>query len=252
MSGFGALLLQNADIPGDARDYLLLALGISVFSLIVAALFSRYVVSKDTGTPAMQKISNAIKAGAEAFLRRQNKTIVLLTVVLAIIIYAGYYFGKGDSALALRMTVSFVLGAVCSLAAGFSGMWVSIRSNIRVASAARTSLNQALQIALRGGAVTGLSVVALSLLGVGSLFWAFGGLEAPQNVPTQIVAFGFGASFVALFAQLGGGVYTKAPDVGADLDGTVAAGIPEDDPRHPAVIAALVGDHVGACARRGG
>jgi K(+)-stimulated pyrophosphate-energized sodium pump len=137
------------------------------------------------------------------------------------------------------------------VAAGFSGMWVSIRSNIRTASAARTDLNKALQIALRGGAVTGLSVVALSLLGVGILFYAFGGLEDPQHVPHQIVAFGFGASFVALFAQLGGGIYTKAADVGSDLVGKVEAGIPEDDPRNAAVIADLVGDNVGDCAGRG-
>src|SRR5712692_2659614 len=174
-----------------------------------------------------------------------------VALALAVIIYLGYLIGKGDSALAMRMTISFVIGAACSLAAGFSGMWVSIRSNIRVASAARTSLNRSLQIALRGGAVTGLSVVALSLLGVGILFWAFGGLNEPEKVPDQIVAFGFGASFVALFAQLGGGIYTKAADVGADLVGKVEAGIPEDDPRNPAVIADLVGDNVGDCAGRG-
>jgi K(+)-stimulated pyrophosphate-energized sodium pump len=241
----------QAGATEGGQTYLLLVLGISIVSLLVAAFFSKYVISKDAGTPQMQKISNAIKAGAEAFLRRQNKTIIALSLVLAFVIYAGYFFGKGDSTLAVRMTISFVLGALCSLAAGFSGMWVSIRTNIRVASAARSSLNSAMQIALRGGAVTGLSVVALSLLGVGILFWLFGGLEDPRTVPTQIVAFGFGASFVALFAQLGGGIYTKAADVGADLVGKVEAGIPEDDPRNPAVIADLVGDNVGDCAGRG-
>ncbi len=240
-------------IAGDdsAGAYLTIVLAISALSLAVAVAFSSWVLKQDTGTPQMQKISNAIKEGAEAFLRRQNKTIIWLAVALAVIIYLGYAFGKGDQRLALRMTTSFILGAVCSLAAGFSGMWVSIRSNIRVASAARTDLNRALQIALRGGAVTGLSVVALSLLGVGILFWAFGGLEHATEVPHQIVAFGFGASFVALFAQLGGGIYTKAADVGADLVGKVEAGIPEDDPRNPAVIADLVGDNVGDCAGRG-
>jgi len=246
-----ALWLQAGEPAGSGQEYLLAVLGISILSLLVAAGLSRYVISQDTGTPQMQKISNAIKQGAEAFLRRQNQTILGLALVLAIIIYLGYWLGKGNSTLAVRMTISFVAGALCSTLAGFSGMWVSIRSNIRTASAARTSLNRALQISLRGGAVTGLSVVALSLLGVGTLFWAFDGLNTPTEVPTQIVAFGFGASFVALFAQLGGGIYTKAADVGADLVGKVEAGIPEDDPRNPAVIADLVGDNVGDCAGRG-
>ena len=252
--GIAALWLQGAPLAppsGDGRQFLLAVIGISLLSLVMAAGLAKHVIAQDTGTDAMQSISNAIKQGAEAFLRRQNRTILSLALVLAVIIYLGYYFGRGDAALAARMTISFVAGALCSTLAGFSGMWVSIRSNIRTASAARTSLNRALQIALRGGAVTGLSVVALSLLGVGLLFWLFGGLEDPRNVPTQIVAFGFGASFVALFAQLGGGIYTKAADVGADLVGKVEAGIPEDDPRNPAVIADLVGDNVGDCAGRG-
>jgi K(+)-stimulated pyrophosphate-energized sodium pump len=246
-----ALWLQAGEPSADGPTYLYAVLGISLLSLVVAALLSKHVISQDAGTPQMQKISNAIKQGAEAFLRRQNKTILLLALVLAVVIYIGYSFAGRGSTLAVRMTISFVAGALCSTLAGFSGMWVSIRTNIRVASAARSSLNKALQIALRGGAVTGLSVVALSLLGVGLLFLLFGGLDNPQEVPTQIVAFGFGASFVALFAQLGGGIYTKAADVGADLVGKVEAGIPEDDPRNPAVIADLVGDNVGVCAGRG-
>jgi K(+)-stimulated pyrophosphate-energized sodium pump len=246
-------VLQIGILTGEGQGYMVLVLGISLLCLFVAFLFGRFVIRQDAGTAQMQKISNAIKAGAEAFLKRQYKTIIILAAALALIIYLGYRFGKGDALLSFRMTFSFVLGAICSLVAGFCGMWVSIRTNIRVASACRSSLNRGLQIAMRGGAVTGLSVVALSLLGVGTLFLLFGGLDPAHTseVPTQIVAFGFGASFVALFAQLGGGIYTKAADVGADLVGKVEAGIPEDDPRNPAVIADLVGDNVGDCAGRG-
>ena len=252
-----ALLLQVSGNSSEIAVFFYAALAISAASLLVALYFARYVLSKDAGTKEMQKVSDAIKQGAEAFLRRQNRTIIMMSAALAGVVFLGYYFGKHNDdgspnvQLAIRMTVSFVVGAACSLAAGFSGMWVSIRTNIRTAAAARTSLNEALKIALRGGAVTGVSVVALSLLGVGALFFLFGGLEHPTQVPTQIVAFGFGASFVALFAQLGGGIYTKAADVGADLVGKVEAGIPEDDPRNPAVIADLVGDNVGDCAGRG-
>ncbi len=235
----------------DGRGWLPVVMVISVLALAVAGWLTSYVLKQDTGTAQMQVISNAIKQGAEAFLKRQYQTITLWSAVLAVVIFLGYYFGKGDAGLAWHTTVAFILGAICSGLAGFSGMFVSIRANIRTASAARTSLNKALQIALRGGAVTGLSVVALSLLGVGALFYLFGGLDNPKEVPFQIVGFGFGASFVALFAQLGGGIYTKAADVGADLVGKVEAGIPEDDPRNPAVIADLVGDNVGDCAGRG-
>src|SRR5213079_28179 len=154
--------------------------------------------------------------------------------------------------LALTTTLSFLFGALCSSVAGLVGMYVAVRSNIRTASAARSSLNKALQIALRGGAVSGLFVVAMSLFGVGLLYSVLDALHfEPTKIPLMIVGYGFGASFVALFAQLGGGIYTKAADVGADLVGKVEAGIPEDDPRNPAVIADLVGDNVGDCAGRG-
>src|SRR5215470_10613587 len=235
-------------------------IAISFASLLFAGYLARFVLKRDTGTPAMQAISNAIKEGAEAFLARQNKTIVLLAIVLAALIFILYGFVRTPSPadpvppvqLAFWTTLSFVLGALCSVVAGYIGMWVSIRSNIRTASAVRSSLNDGLQIALRGGAVSGLFVVAMSLLGVGGLYALLEALgHDPQQIPLLIVGYGFGASFVALFAQLGGGIYTKAADVGADLVGKVEAGIPEDDPRNPAVVADLVGDNVGDCAGRG-
>jgi K(+)-stimulated pyrophosphate-energized sodium pump len=240
----------------------LIVIGISIFGLAFAAYLSRWVLRHGTGSPAMLAISNAIKEGAEAFLRRQNRTIILLAVLFAAILFVGYGFIRshhdfdpvGSSLqLASWITLSFVFGALCSVFAGYVGMWISIRSNIRTAHAALSSLNVALRIALRGGAVSGLLVVAMSLLGVAGLYvlvGVVGGVEATK-IPLLIVGYGFGASFVALFAQLGGGIYTKAADVGADLVGKVEAGIPEDDPRNPAVIADLVGDNVGDCAGRG-
>ncbi|MGE5819590.1 MAG: sodium-translocating pyrophosphatase [Deltaproteobacteria bacterium] len=239
---------------------ILLVIAISCFSLLFALYLARYVVQRDTGTPKMQEISNAIKEGAEAFLSRQNRTIVSLAGVLAALIFVLYAFVRTPNPadpvppveLAFWTTVSFVLGALCSVTAGYIGMWVSIRANIRTAAAVRSSLNEGLRIALRGGAVSGLFVVAMSLLGVGGLYALLNALgQDPQKIPFTIVGYGFGASFVALFAQLGGGIYTKAADVGADLVGKVEAGIPEDDPRNPAVIADLVGDNVGDCAGRG-
>jgi K(+)-stimulated pyrophosphate-energized sodium pump len=243
---------------------MVIVLGVSLLSLVAAILIARWVLAKDTGTPEMRAISDAIREGAEAFLRRQYKTIGILAVALAVVIFVLYAFVRGLNAeeqrqhltpmvLAFSTVTSFILGALCSGIAGYVGMWVSIRANIRTASAARTSLNDALQIAMRGGAVSGIFVVAMSLLGVGGLFAALSyGMHIPDTqIPYMIVGYGFGASFVALFAQLGGGIYTKAADVGADLVGKVEAGIPEDDPRNPAVIADLVGDNVGDCAGRG-
>src|SRR5678816_2770945 len=235
-------------------------IAISCLSLIFAVFLARYVIQRDAGTAQMQEISNAIKEGAEAFLSRQNRTIISFSAVLAALIFILYAFVRTPNPadpvppvqLAFWTTLSFVLGAACSVIAGYVGMWVSIRANIRTAAAVRSSLNDGLQIALRGGAVSGLFVVAMSLLGVGGLYALLEALgHDPQKIPFTIVGYGFGASFVALFAQLGGGIYTKAADVGADLVGKVEAGIPEDDPRNPAVIADLVGDNVGDCAGRG-
>ncbi len=237
-----------------------ITLGCSVFALLFALYLSRWVLRQDDGTPAMRTISDAIREGAEAFLSRQYRTILLLTVPVAAVIYILYAFIRPASPhdavpvsdLALYTAGSFIFGAICSGVAGYVGMYVSIRANIRTASAARTSINRGLRIALRGGAVSGLFVVAMSLLGVGGLYLLLSRLGVTDHdIPLLIVGYGFGASFVALFAQLGGGIFTKAADVGADLVGKVEAGIPEDDPRNPAVIADLVGDNVGDCAGRG-
>ena len=196
--------------------------------------------------------------GATAFLQRQYRTIAWMAIVAAgvlavLLLFFGENPDKGIEAgdIAWRTGVSFLVGAVLSGLSGVIGMIIAVRSNVRTASAATRSLGDALTIALRGGAVSGILIVGLSLLGVFMLFWLFGGFENPKVTPELIVGFGFGASFVALFAQLGGGIYTKAADVGADLVGKVEAGLPEDDPRNPAVIADLVGDNVGDCAGRG-
>jgi K(+)-stimulated pyrophosphate-energized sodium pump len=233
----------------------------------VAVLFAIYlardVLSRDKGPQAMQDVGDMIREGADAFIKRQYTTIGIYAIVGALVIGAVITaFETKDVAdtpifgldLGWRTGIAFLVGAACSMASGIIGMYISVRSNVRTAAAARRSLVEAVQVAMRGGAVSGFLVVALSLLGVYGIFAAYGGLAGGQgthDAPFLIVGFGFGASFVALFAQLGGGIYTKAADVGSDLVGKVEAGIPEDDPRNAAVIADLVGDNVGDCAGRG-
>ena len=235
---------------------------------IAAVLFALYlardVMSRDTGTPEMVAVGDTIREGADAFVKRQYTTIAILALVGAVVI--GLVIGLVETAevadvealagppIGILTAVAFLVGAACSMASGIIGMFVSVRSNVRTAAAARTSLVGAVQVAMRGGAVSGFLVVALSLLGVWGIFIAYETFIADVTVaeaPFLIVGFGFGASFVALFAQLGGGIYTKAADVGSDLVGKVEAGIPEDDPRNAGVIADLVGDNVGDCAGRG-
>jgi len=223
---------------------------ISILALLFAGYLTRQILRKDTGTEAMREVSNAIKIGAEAFIKRQYTTIGILTIVLAVIIYVIYAF-LNQNTLGWKTSVAFLFGAFSSALAGIVGMLVSIRTNIRTASAARRSLSDAFITALRGGAVTGIVIVAMSLLGVSLIYYFFSFGADQKDVPFLIVGYGFGASFVALFAQLGGGIYTKAADVGSDLVGKIEKGIPEDDPRNPAVIADLVGDNVGDCAGRG-
>lgn len=215
--------------------------GILGIAMIIYMSYS--IFREDTGNARMQEVAGAIREGANAFLARQYTTIGVLAVAVAIIllIVTREY----------HTAVAFILGALCSALSGFIGMYVAVRSNLRTAAAALKSFDKALRVSFRGGAVTGLAVTCLSLLGVAGLFYAYGGATNPESAALNIVGFGFGASFVALFAQLGGGIYTKAADVGADLVGKVEAGIPEDDPRNPAVVADLVGDNVGDCAGRG-
>jgi K(+)-stimulated pyrophosphate-energized sodium pump len=234
---------------------------ISVAAILLAGSLARYVLALSQGTPEMQNIARAIQEGAAAFLRRQYTTIAYIGLGVGVLLFLLYAYGPSATAegdrmgLALRIAFSFFLGALMSAISGTVGMLVSVRANLRSASALEKGMLPSLKIALQGGAVSGLLVVALSLLGIASLFIIFGGLSGDQDlisrIPYEIVGFGFGASLVALFAQLGGGIYTKAADVGADLVGKVEAGIPEDDPRNPAVIADLVGDNVGDCAGRG-
>ena len=221
---------------------------VSVIALIVAAFLARSVLSQDEGTPKMREVADAIRVGAEAFIKRQYSTIAILAIILAVVIFA-VYFITGQQQLAIDTALAYLFGAFCSAMAGIIGMSIAVRANVRTASAAQTSSGKALNISFRGGAVSGLIITAMSLLGVSLTFYALG--ANPTETPFIIVGFGFGASFVALFAQLGGGIYTKAADVGADLVGKVEAGIPEDDVRNPATIADLVGDNVGDCAGRG-
>jgi K(+)-stimulated pyrophosphate-energized sodium pump len=222
-------------------------------ALIFIVILTMYVFKQETGNEKMQVIALAIKEGATAFLSRQYKTIAILAMVVSILL--GFVTKTADSIFNWHTFVSFIAGALCSGIAGYIGMFVAVNANIRAAAGARHSLNRSLSISFRGGAVTGLAVTTLSLIGVGGLFFVYGGHSNNQDIiklaPELIVGYGFGASFVALFAQLGGGIFTKAADVGADLVGKVEVGIPEDDPRNPAVIADLVGDNVGDCAGRG-
>jgi K(+)-stimulated pyrophosphate-energized sodium pump len=245
-----------------------------VAAVLYAVWLARDVLRRDPGTREMQEIGDMIFEGAMAFLSRQYRTIAAFAILVAIVL--GVVVGaisegmqdiilNNDNQIAYGQvevshwteggltSIAFLVGAFCSGLAGFIGMFIAVRSNVRTASAAQRSLKEAITVALRGGAVSGFLVVALSLIGVSSIFFVYSDvLGYPRTIaPFLIVGFGFGASFVALFAQLGGGIYTKAADVGADLVGKVEAGIPEDDPRNAAVVADLVGDNVGDCAGRG-
>ncbi|MCX7920113.1 MAG: sodium-translocating pyrophosphatase [bacterium] len=225
---------------------------IALASLGYVVYLIRWIWQQDLGEDKMRSIADAIREGANAFLNRQYRTIGYLALVLTVLLYAAYAV-SGNSMLGIQIASSFLFGAICSAVAGFIGMYISVRTNIRVAAVAKQGMGKSLVTALRGGAVSGITIVAMSLLGISILYFIYDTLlHFPiDKIPSLIVGYGFGASFVALFAQLGGGIYTKAADVGADLVGKVEVGIPEDDPRNPAVVADLVGDNVGDCAGRG-
>ena len=210
-----------------------LAFGGSILALIFAFLSTVKVMRQDSGNEAMRRISSAIREGAAAYLNRQYRTVAVISIVIAVVMA----FGLRSYLLA----IAFVLGAFLSALAGYIGMMVSVRANVRTAQAATRSLKDAFSVAFTGGSVTGFAVAGLGLLGVTALFLVF-------KDPNILIGFGFGASLISLFARVGGGIYTKGADVGADLVGKVEKGIPEDDPRNPAVIADNVGDNVGDCA----
>jgi len=214
------------------NTYLLFAIISSLVAILYGFMLARKILKKNAGNEKMQSIAEAIKEGAKAYLNRQYKTIGVIAIILFFVLWFSLGFNSA---------IGFILGAVLSALAGYIGMNVSVRANVRTTEAAKSGLKQALSIAFNGGTVTGLLVVGLALLGVTVLYAITGDIKA-------LIGLGFGASLISVFARLGGGIFTKAADVGADLVGKVEAGIPEDDPRNPAVIADNVGDNVGDCA----
>ncbi len=228
---------------GTLFGWELFVLIVAVIGLIYAVFQSYLLLKIPVDDPKAQEISDHIKTGSNAFMRRQYTWVFIFAIILAVVIFAAFdAIGQGSDG--VKLAIGFIVGAIGSAVAGLAGMNVSIRSNVRCAVKAKKGLNEALKVAFRGGSVTGLTVVSLALLGLVAFYMIY-------QDPSLMVGYIFGASLVSLFARVGGGIFTKGADVGADLVGKIEAGIPEDDPRNPAVIADNVGDNVGDCAGMG-
>tara|TARA_Y100000814_G_scaffold120231_1_gene86109 strand:+ start:1259 stop:3343 length:2085 start_codon:yes stop_codon:yes gene_type:complete len=224
----------------------------AIVALVAAWLLAANILRSGTGTDRMMEISGAVRQGAAAYMNRQYRTIFVVAVVIIAVFVIVALTSTGESGIQWWWTtIGFAIGALFSGFSGYIGMNVAVRANVRVAEAARAGLAGALRIAFNGGAVAGLAVAGLALLGVAGFFWLFQVIFGLNNPVEPLIGFAFGASLISLFARVGGGIFTKAADVGADLVGKVEAGIPEDDPRNPAVIADNVGDNVGDCAGMG-
>ena len=224
----------------------------AIVALVAAWLLAANILRSGTGTDRMMEISGAVRQGAAAYMNRQYRTIFVVAVVIIAVFVIVALTSTGESGIQWWWTtIGFAVGALFSGFSGYIGMNVAVRANVRVAEAARAGLAGALRIAFNGGAVAGLAVAGLALLGVAGFFWLFQVIFGLNNPVEPLIGFAFGASLISLFARVGGGIFTKAADVGADLVGKVEAGIPEDDPRNPAVIADNVGDNVGDCAGMG-